>query len=323
MQWGQNLELLYDRVWKHPDRVRNLYFVYLFVLRAVTKAADYLEQAEYNTGNPIEDLKTQSLVRQLLYNPKLLSACPVPFDEAKLWQGESGPELKQQIQKQFRNIRFAFANSTCNKNDSLSVFLSQSPSFFLGICVYKPVVVVVVDLSSYKVRRCVCWGHGCNTKAATASPALEAATAARGRRALATTLLSSASPPSSEFEGRDVRSGLCFRWRRSSLRCRGRLAAAKRRKPDMANTSSSSMRALRPEAWQKRRSRTGQTQQNRWSIRCRWTTKASGPRWQEEEIRWLQQKKHKMLYFCCTAEEDAGDIKRKGKKLSLDSGVEN
>ncbi|RZS16453.1 hypothetical protein BHM03_00048444 [Ensete ventricosum] len=74
------------------------------------------------------------------------------------------------------------------------------------------------------------------------------------------------------------------------------------------------------QAWQKRRSRTGQAQQNRWSIRCRWTTKASGPRWQEEEIRWLQQKKHKMLCFCCTAEKDAGDIKRQGKKLSLDSG---
>ncbi|KAJ8490786.1 hypothetical protein OPV22_012507 [Ensete ventricosum] len=113
--WGQNLELLYDRVWKHPDRVRNLYFVYLFVLRAVTKAADYLEQAEYNTGNPIEDLKTQSLVRQLLYNPKLLSACPVPFDEAKLWQGESGPELKQQIQKQFRNISAVMNCVGCEK----------------------------------------------------------------------------------------------------------------------------------------------------------------------------------------------------------------
>lgn len=81
------------------------------------QAADYLEQAEYNTGNPIEDLKTRSLVRQLLYNPKFLSACPVPFDEAKLWQGENGPELKQQIQKQFRNIRFAFGNSTCNLLD--------------------------------------------------------------------------------------------------------------------------------------------------------------------------------------------------------------
>ncbi|URE39064.1 Endoplasmic [Musa troglodytarum] len=113
--WGQNLELLYDRVWKHPDHVRNLYFVYLFVLRAVTKAADYLEQAEYNTGNPIEDLKTQSLVRQLLYNPKLLSACPVPFDEAKLWQGENGPELKQQIQKQFRNISAVMNCVGCEK----------------------------------------------------------------------------------------------------------------------------------------------------------------------------------------------------------------
>lgn len=127
--------MLYDRVWKHPDRVRNLYFIFLFVLQAVTKvsqshfaaiselndpylkrlvhvfmmlhAADYLEQAEYNTGNHVEDLKTQSLVRQLLYNNKLLSACPVPFDEVKLWQGQNGSDLLQQIQNQFRNIRFA------------------------------------------------------------------------------------------------------------------------------------------------------------------------------------------------------------------------
>ncbi|RRT56675.1 hypothetical protein B296_00005104 [Ensete ventricosum] len=112
-KWGENLELLYDRVLRHPERVRNLYFTFLFVLRAVTKhsslclkAADYLEQAEYNTGNMEEDLKTQSLVRQLVYNPQLQIACPLPFDEAKLWQGESGPELKQQIQRQFRNIRF-------------------------------------------------------------------------------------------------------------------------------------------------------------------------------------------------------------------------
>ncbi|WOL11728.1 endoplasmic reticulum oxidoreductin-1-like [Canna indica] len=113
--WGPNLELLYYRVWKHPDRVRNLYFIFLFVLRAVTKAADYLEQAEYNTGNPIEDLKTHSLVRQLLYNPELISACPVPFDEAKLWQGENGPELKLQIQKQFRNISAVMNCVGCEK----------------------------------------------------------------------------------------------------------------------------------------------------------------------------------------------------------------
>ncbi|KAL7249784.1 hypothetical protein ACSBR1_011877 [Camellia fascicularis] len=113
--WGKNLELMHDRVLRYPDRVRNLYFTFLFVLRAVTKAADYLEQAEYDTGNHAEDLKAQSMMRQLLYNPKLQAACPLPFDEAKLWQGQSEPELKQQIQKQFRNISALMDCVGCEK----------------------------------------------------------------------------------------------------------------------------------------------------------------------------------------------------------------
>ncbi|CAM8987985.1 unnamed protein product [Rhodiola kirilowii] len=113
--WGQNITLMYDRVLKHPDRVSNLYFTFLFVLRAVTKAADYLEQAEYDTGNPVEDLKTQSLMRQLLFNSKLQAACPIPFDEAKLWKGHSGPELKVEVQKQFRNISALMDCVGCEK----------------------------------------------------------------------------------------------------------------------------------------------------------------------------------------------------------------
>ncbi|KAJ6980228.1 endoplasmic reticulum oxidoreductin-1-like [Populus alba x Populus x berolinensis] len=38
-KWGQNPELMYDRVLRYPDRVRNLYFTFLFVLRAVTKVS--------------------------------------------------------------------------------------------------------------------------------------------------------------------------------------------------------------------------------------------------------------------------------------------
>ncbi|CAI0544942.1 unnamed protein product [Linum tenue] len=113
--WGENLTLMYDRVLRYPERVRNLYFTYLFVLRAVTKTATYLEQAEYNTGNPTEDLKAHSLIRQLLYNPKLQAACPLPFDEAKLWKGQRGPELKQKTQEQFRNISALMDCVGCEK----------------------------------------------------------------------------------------------------------------------------------------------------------------------------------------------------------------
>ncbi|MBA0720247.1 hypothetical protein Golax_007877 [Gossypium laxum] len=113
--WGHNLDLMYNRVLRYPNRVQNLYFTFLFVLRAVTKAADYLEQAEYDTGNPTEDLKTHSLMRQLLYNPKLQAACPLPFDEAKLWKGQRGPELKQKIQAQFKNISALMDCVGCEK----------------------------------------------------------------------------------------------------------------------------------------------------------------------------------------------------------------
>lgn len=102
-----------------------------------TQATDYLEQAEYDTGNPKEDLKTQSLMRQIVYNQKLRSACPVPFDEAKLWKGQSGSELKQQIQKQSRNIRFLikqelFQNTLIVENGfpgKKKLFASQENSF--------------------------------------------------------------------------------------------------------------------------------------------------------------------------------------------------
>ncbi|KAK1389199.1 Endoplasmic reticulum oxidoreductin-1 like [Heracleum sosnowskyi] len=113
--WGENLELMYDRILRYPDRVRNLYFTFLFVLRAVTKASDYLDQAEYDSGNHAEDVKAQSLMHQLLNNPKLQAACPLPFDEAKLWQGQNGPELKQQIQNQFKNISALMDCVGCEK----------------------------------------------------------------------------------------------------------------------------------------------------------------------------------------------------------------
>jgi ERO1-like protein alpha len=46
--------------------VQNLYFAYLFVLRAVMKAAPLLTSYDYNTGLPEEDAHTRQLITRLV-----------------------------------------------------------------------------------------------------------------------------------------------------------------------------------------------------------------------------------------------------------------
>eukprot|EP00253_Pinus_taeda_P010343 PITA_10343 len=113
--WGPNPILLYERVLKYPERVRNLYFTFLFVLRAVTKVADYLSEEEYSTGHPLEDKHTQSLIIQLVNNRQLQVACPIPFGEAKLWRGQNEHDLKRKIHLQFRNISALMDCVGCEK----------------------------------------------------------------------------------------------------------------------------------------------------------------------------------------------------------------
>eukprot|EP00249_Psilotum_nudum_P018259 c26718_g1_i1 orf=619-1977(+) len=114
-KWGPSPRLVYERVLRHPERVENLYFTFLFVLRAVTKAADYLLQAEYSTGNPFEDRNTLSLVFELVNNRHLQAACPVPFDEVQLWKGSDSVELIKQLQTQFLNISALMDCVGCEK----------------------------------------------------------------------------------------------------------------------------------------------------------------------------------------------------------------
>lgn len=46
--------------------MQNLYFAYLFVLRAVMKAAPVLTSYQYHTGLALEDQKTQQLITELV-----------------------------------------------------------------------------------------------------------------------------------------------------------------------------------------------------------------------------------------------------------------
>lgn len=66
--WGVNLEEFRSRLGSPEvkNRVENLYFAYLFVLRAVMKAAPLLKGYEYETGLPQEDEQTRRMVAEIV-----------------------------------------------------------------------------------------------------------------------------------------------------------------------------------------------------------------------------------------------------------------
>lgn len=128
--WGPNLKLFVERVGSHEDRLHNMYFAYLFLLRAVAKAAPELELFDYNTGNTTDDARVVSLVKALVRPDHPLvdastaaQTCQHGFDESKLFQVQSGNyaldelndleqhlmqqralDLKREFQGRFRNI---------------------------------------------------------------------------------------------------------------------------------------------------------------------------------------------------------------------------
>eukprot|EP00887_Chlorella_sp_A99_P007988 scaffold12.g7988.t1 len=104
--WGPNLEMFKWRLGNPAvkDRVENLYFAYLFVLRAAMKAGPILEAEAFDTGLPEDDAGTQQLVRRLVGSSMLQQTCPIPFDEGRLWKGEHDKELRAELRRSFQNI---------------------------------------------------------------------------------------------------------------------------------------------------------------------------------------------------------------------------
>jgi hypothetical protein len=74
------------------DRVENLYFAYLFVLRAVLKAAPALTSFDYDTGLPEEDQHTRQLLSQLVsllaHGPAALAGLLLHHDRALMTHGQ-------------------------------------------------------------------------------------------------------------------------------------------------------------------------------------------------------------------------------------------
>jgi hypothetical protein len=65
-EWGPNLAIFQKNVGVHKKRLNNMYFGFLFVLRAVTRAGPILAKYPIHTGDQSEDETTRRVLRALV-----------------------------------------------------------------------------------------------------------------------------------------------------------------------------------------------------------------------------------------------------------------
>lgn len=108
--WGRNIPEFVRRFSPEttgsegPERLKNLYFVYLLELRAIAKAAPYLLSLEIHTGDEKEDKTTKDLLTNVLH---VAREFPDQFDESQLFQGEveEVEELVTKYKQKFTDIK--------------------------------------------------------------------------------------------------------------------------------------------------------------------------------------------------------------------------
>ena len=91
---GPNTKLWVERVGRHPERLTNLYFSYLFMLRAIARGGSRLLAYNYSTSHADSDQRAHELLQQLVSEPLgHTSSCPsrgtallAGFDETVLFR---------------------------------------------------------------------------------------------------------------------------------------------------------------------------------------------------------------------------------------------
>ena len=109
--WEPNPNRFIELFHHHPERLKNLHFAFVVLLRALRKATPALEKFSIAIGDEEEDLYTKKLMQRLLDSHILHSCGPLfsAFDESQLFQEGSGPGAMADLKNQFKNV---FVNVT-------------------------------------------------------------------------------------------------------------------------------------------------------------------------------------------------------------------
>lgn len=111
--WLPNLDMFIWRLGLFPDRMKNVYFNYIFLLRAigflkplVHDFSDPVVLPVFATGLESEDLATSSLLQQFFRHPIFdMGSCVTPlFDETTMFQSPDSQLIRDEFRTKFRNI---------------------------------------------------------------------------------------------------------------------------------------------------------------------------------------------------------------------------
>jgi len=118
-RWGMNLKEFKRRFdpgttnGEGPTWLKNLYFAYTVVLRAIIKAAPFWEQEQFYTGDFEDDLQVHELVQVLLAKSR---TCPSTFDEKLMFKDPASAKiLKEEFKLHFRNVSRIMDCVGCDK----------------------------------------------------------------------------------------------------------------------------------------------------------------------------------------------------------------
>ncbi|WWC65901.1 uncharacterized protein I303_108523 [Kwoniella dejecticola CBS 10117] len=122
-EWAPNLDCFISRLATHPERLSNVYFNAVLVLRAVARAAPYLRAYDIATaptlGSGVKAGRESDKLAKTAFD-KVLSLAgqggmDKGFDEGDFFIGEDAPILKEQFKTHFRNVSRIMDCVGCDK----------------------------------------------------------------------------------------------------------------------------------------------------------------------------------------------------------------
>ncbi|CEF64384.1 Ero1-like protein [Strongyloides ratti] len=115
--WFRNDEMFKGRFgtkwsWEGPERLKNVYFVYLLEMKALSKLVPYLNNELFYTGNKKEDDETKLVLEKLMSE---IEQSPNSFDEQGMFTGPYAPSLREEFRIHFHNISRIMDCVACDK----------------------------------------------------------------------------------------------------------------------------------------------------------------------------------------------------------------